>query len=735
MMARLGLFALIFLSSAFPVLAEDINIADIVTGAGDARSNSFLNMIFGPLFTGQNDETLISRLMANFNVLFFAVGALLIIYNIVVTVTETAHEGEIMGRHHSALWVPIRTLLAAAALVPMPTGYNAVQHAMAYTVNVGTATASFFWSETVDLIVEQHIPVAGGDFDALDGQFLQNLWRMELCQAVYNEEVSKGGSGLDGISRSWSTRSGIRQMAYSLPDSYGACGIVSLPGQTSGFQRLADAAGKTYQDYVSAMENAVTQTADTFAPVAQQLAQAVSRRQPLPPYRDLRQDLEDWRNLHTAILKDYIGDEPLQQAGKKITDADEPLNITPVGNAQSIALAGNLKNAGWLQSGFYYQLISRLSADSNAVATALPEAAPGGAIGAASSPSGSVRNAIASQYEANNWYMLGSADGDAKKFLNQIAATYNGTVEWWNESVARSGIRAFVNDRVAFADSGGDLSDWMPSAGSLYEAFEFLSPVSQASDPMIGLVTFGTQVTFYTVAAIAALSILAAVPFVGTAIIVLASFVGWIVTGIGVIGMFLAFVLPMVPTVTWVIGVTAFFLLVVEAIFAAPLWAIAHLSLEGRGMSGGQARRGYVMVLALILTPVLMLFGLLLGMIIFRISGVLINSGLYYALTSTQSLVGDSFVSLAWFLGIFVVMLFMAVIYLVIIERSFSLIAEFPARIFRWFDHIGDELDASTTARANSATLAMAGHIQGAVLRAPPFRRDPQRLTQPEKRE
>jgi conjugal transfer/type IV secretion protein DotA/TraY len=191
----------------------------------------------------------------------------------------------------------------------------------------------------------------------------------------------------------------------------------------------------------------------------------------------------------------------------------------------------------------------------------------------------------------------------------------------------------------------------------------------------------------------------------------------------------------MVPTVTWVIGVTAFFLLVVEAIFAAPLWAIAHLSLEGRGMSGGQARRGYVMVLALILTPVLMLFGLLLGMIIFRISGVLINSGLYYALTSTQSLVGDSFVGLAWFLGIFVVMLFMAVIYLVIIERSFSLIAEFPARIFRWFDHIGDELDASTTARANSATLAMAGHIQGAVLRAPPFRRDPQRLTQPEKRE
>lgn len=124
--------------------AAEINIADIITGEGDSRSNSFLNMIFGPLFTGPNDETLISSLIANFNVLFFAVGCILIVYNIVVGVTETAHEGEVLGRQHSSLWVPLRTVLAAAALIPMPTGYNGIQHAVAYAVNVGTATSSFF---------------------------------------------------------------------------------------------------------------------------------------------------------------------------------------------------------------------------------------------------------------------------------------------------------------------------------------------------------------------------------------------------------------------------------------------------------------------------------------------------------------------------------------------------------------------------------------------------------------
>ena len=723
-MKRVALLAYFWIVSAGLAHADEINVADIIKGEGDARSNSFLNMIFGPLFSGPNQETLVSALIANFNVLFFAIAALLFVYNMVVGVTETAHEGEILGRRHSAMWVPLRTVLAIGALIPMPTGYNAAQHGIAYMVNVSTATASFFWNETVDLIVEQRIPVVGGDYDQLDGQFLQALWRAELCQAVYNLEVAKGGSGLDGVARGgWQTISGVPQMAYSLPNLYGAGGIVTLPGQTTGFTRLAEAAGKSYNDYVQEMSKAVTETADSFSSTAAQLAQAISKRTQAPAYRDLRKDLNDWRQKHANILKQYIGDDKLQKAGSDIANADDSLQLTPVGDSQSQALAGNLKNGGWLQAGFYYQLIARLSADSNSVATALPKVTPGGAIGAASNPSGNVRNAIASQYADNNWYLLGSADGDAKKFLDQIAGTYNGTVEWWNESVGRSGIKAFVNERVAFADSGGDVSEWMPSAGSLYEALEFMNPTRATSDPMIGLVTFGSQIAFWTSAAIIALSVIAMTPFVGTGVTVFANFVGWVISGIGALGMFLAFVLPMVPMVTWVIGIGAFFLLVMEAIFAAPLWAIAHLSMEGKGMGGAQARRGYVMVLALTLTPVLMLFGLLLGMILFRIMGILINGGLYYALTSAQALVGDSVISLAWFLGVFVVMVFMGAVYLVIIERSFSLIAEFPGRIFRWFDHIGDDLDAHSALRANVAaagTTAKIGSMSKGVQQLPP---------------
>jgi conjugal transfer/type IV secretion protein DotA/TraY len=170
------------------------------------------------------------------------------------------------------------------------------------------------------------------------------------------------------------------------------------------------------------------------------------------------------------------------------------------------------------------------------------------------------------------------------------------------------------------------------------------------------------------------------------------------------------------PTVIWIIGVSAFFLLIVEAIFAGPLWAIAHLSMEGHGMGGQQARRGYVFLLALVLTPVLMLLGLFVGMILFRITGILLNQGIYYALTATQVANGDGFTQIAWFFGVFVVLVFMILVYIAVIERSFSLIAEFPGRLFRWFDHhAAQDLDTHAAARVNAAALATGGGADRAI--------------------
>lgn len=52
------------------------------------------------------------------------------------------------------------------------------------------------------------------------------------------------------------------------------------------------------------------------------------------------------------------------------------------------------------------------------------------------------------------------------------------------------------------------------------------------------------------------------------------------------VGMGTAFVLPNMPFIIWVGCITGWVLLVIEAIIAAPLWAIMHLHPNGDDLTG-----------------------------------------------------------------------------------------------------------------------------------------------------
>jgi len=75
-------------------------------------------------------------------------------------------------------------------------------------------------------------------------------------------------------------------------------------------------------------------------------------------------------------------------------------------------------------------------------------------------------------------------------------------------------------------------------------------------------------------------------------------------------GFTLAYYLPAIPIIFWVLGIVGWLIMVLEAVVAAPLWAASHVLPEGEGFAGPPARQGYMLLLALLIRPVLMVIGL-----------------------------------------------------------------------------------------------------------------------------
>lgn len=178
------------------------------------------------------------------------------------------------------------------------------------------------------------------------------------------------------------------------------------------------------------------------------------------------------------------------------------------------------------------------------------------------------------------------------------------------------------------------------------------------------------------------------------------------------IGFVLYYILPILPFVYFFFAFSGWIKSIFEAVMAMPLWALAHIKMDGEGLPGPWATNGYFLLLEIFLRPTLIIFGFLASITLYsalvdgvndlfylaaqNVGGFNFQTNLYTvtAVSPTQSAMDFMRGPLDEF---FLTALYAIIVYMLALS-CFKLIDQIPNNIMRWMgvtvstfqEHAGD---------------------------------------------
>ena len=155
----------------------------------------------------------------------------------------------------------------------------------------------------------------------------------------------------------------------------------------------------------------------------------------------------------------------------------------------------------------------------------------------------------------------------------------------------------------------------------------------------------------------------------------------------------LYYVLPFLPFIYFFFAVIGWIKGIFEAMVGVPLWALAHIRIDGEGLPGEAAVNGYFLILEIIIRPILILFGLMASITIFAAAVQVLND-IFELVVSNLAGFNDSHadgppgVTDVEFYRDPIDQFFYTIIYAVICyllaQSTFKMIDTIPNQILRW---------------------------------------------------
>ena len=185
-------------------------------------------------------------------------------------------------------------------------------------------------------------------------------------------------------------------------------------------------------------------------------------------------------------------------------------------------------------------------------------------------------------------------------------------------------------------------------------------------------------------------------------------------------GFVLYYVVPFLPFIYFFFAVGNWLKTVFEAMVGVPLWALAHIRIDGNGLPGDAAINGYYLIFEIFLRPIMIIFGLIAGISVFAAMAAVLHdvwdivlanvggTGLTEQASFTESIRGP--IDKLFYLVVYAIILYMMAV------SSFKLVELIPQQILRWIGaNVPSFVDQSQDAAGGLVQYAAigGGHMFG----------------------
>lgn len=714
--------------------------------------------------TVPGSTTLLGTMFQTFNATVLTVGVLIVVYTTVLGVLATAHEGQFMGKNMNNLWIPIRTVLGIAALVPSTTGYSFLQMLMMWVIIQGIGAADTLWNTALNFVDKAGSPYAQGVSPGLGASTsLNSLFQMMVCDA--GARMTTDNPYVSGLAQGgyFCALNSNNSFCGSQPAQFDSSGstITYQFGPNAACGRLT-----VCNKNLNCTANPKNPSDTTVGPSSLACVACTAQLSAMATIFPTMQSMASQFVQTDYAYVSYVVQSMINKSKAKAPDfVQSYCSASGIGSCDGSSLpnpsAGQPNAPTSVVSNIYWPYAFANDAQTNFMGTitAQYQKTISDAVnafltqqGQNSSQNNNIRNQTLKEAGDYGWILAGGYYyAIANMVSNNLAAatpalTVSPTDPESNQNNVLRGMRHNFTAATAMvaassnASSGGSTlsSSDHPQLGQATDAMSetvndvnntFKQNLSHAANPLYALMVTGQVllavaqvlfVTFLLISAFMSIGGFLDVYVLGTGV---SNPVGptWATLTLLIVPLFLGLegilisaggamsvYIPLIPYVIFTMGAISWLLTTIETMVAGPIVALGILNPGGRHEFLGKAEPALMLIFNVFMRPSLMIFGLMSAMLLANVVLQMINMAFWNLLNQTQA--GNP---------LWNILFLVAYVFLIIaaLNKCFGAISAIPNTVMEWMggSRMRDAGEEQAMGKVEGGVSAGGGKATGAV--------------------